>query len=111
MLTLGDDSTIPSFGYSEKSAVCVVLSAEGYPQSVRKGDIISGVDEFDKDKNIVIFHAGTKRTDNGLETAGGRVLCVTATGDNIEKARDSVYQAIQKINFRGMHYRTDIALN
>lgn len=102
------DQNLPKISTSKKSALCLVLASEGYPNSPKKGDKISGLEEFDNDEKIVIFHAGTKVQDGDIVTAGGRVLCVTALDDNLDQAREDVYQATKKISFRGMHYRKDI---
>jgi len=91
------------------AAVCVVLAAEGYPQHVIKGDEIFGLDEADELPGVVVFHAGTAQ-DAGqrLCTKGGRVLCVSAEGREVEEARRRAYEAVRRISFRGMHYRSDI---
>lgn len=93
--------------YKDKAAVCVVLASGGYPGSYEKGFPISGLDELGR--NITIFHAGTARdADNHFVTAGGRVLGVTAVDSSLEHAIRSVYQAVDKIKFKGKHYRRDI---
>jgi len=83
-------------------SVCVVLAAAGYPGQVRTGDLIRGLD------GPLVFQAGTKKTDRGLETAGGRVLGVTASGATLAAAISNVYAGIERIHFDGMHYRRDI---
>jgi phosphoribosylamine--glycine ligase len=93
-----------SFEWRPEPSVCVVLAAAGYPGKVRTGDLISGLDESEAD----IFHAGTRRTSRGLETAGGRVLGVTARGETLEDAIAGSYRAASRIHFEGMHFRTDI---
>jgi len=60
-------------------------------------------------KDVIVFHAGTKRQGSCILTNGGRVLCVAATGDDIVASRNRAYEAVRKIHFDGMHYRTDIA--
>jgi phosphoribosylamine--glycine ligase len=89
-------------------AVTVVLVSPGYPGSYPKGLPITGIDEAEQDEDIVVFHAGTAIKDDQLVTAGGRVLNVTATGPTLDEALDKAYAAVKKINFEGMHYRTDI---
>jgi phosphoribosylamine--glycine ligase len=97
--------------------VCVVLASGGYP-----GDYVSGKEiEIDGDrdrdregereveKGIVVFHAGTKRQEGRLVTAGGRVLAVTSTAPTLSQARAQVYAAVERIRFDGRHYRKDIA--
>ncbi len=94
-------------------AVCVVLAALGYPGKVRKGDAIQGphvgndgrMDEY----GAQVFQAGTALGPRGLETAGGRVLGVTASGSDLRLAIANAYAAVDKIHFDGMHYRRDIA--
>jgi phosphoribosylamine--glycine ligase len=86
-------------------SVCVVLAAAGYPGQVRTGDLIRGVD----DCGAQVFHAGTKVGQGGLETAGGRVLGVTASGPDLASAVRNTYSAVERIRFDGMHYRRDIA--
>ena len=92
--------------YSDDSAICVMLTSGGYPESYEKGKIITGLDNLDKD--IVVFHSGTKLLDNKLVTNGGRVIGITAKGKTVKEAGKKVYENIKKINFEGMHYRTDI---
>jgi phosphoribosylamine--glycine ligase len=89
-------------------AVCVVLSSEGYPGKYRKGDRITGIEDANRIEGVHVFHAGTAFGDDSIVTAGGRVLGVTATGDDIAAARNRAYEAVDKIRFRGMHYRKDI---
>ncbi|CAB3389490.1 phosphoribosylamine--glycine ligase [Kyrpidia spormannii] len=101
--------------WSPQAAVCVILTAAGYPGSYRKGDSITGLDEDGSlqrgDQNeALIFHAGTARADDGsLVTAGGRVLGVTGLGDSLAQAREAAYRAVGCLRFSGMHYRRDIA--
>ena len=85
-------------------SICVVLAADGYPATPRKGDVITGIDSC----GATVFQAGTRRTQKGLETAGGRVLGVTASGSGLKTAITNVYEAVEKIHFDGMHYRKDI---
>lgn len=95
--------------WQKGSSATVVLAAEGYPASPRKGDVITGIDEAAAMHSISIFHAGTKKDDAGnFITAGGRVLGVTATGDDLETALERAYSAAEKISWNGMQYRRDI---
>ena len=94
--------------WDDRSAVCVVLTAEGYPGSYEKGREIAGVEQFAAWQDGAVFHAGTKRQANTLVTNGGRVLGVTATGTDISQAIAATYQAVQRISWPGMHYRRDI---
>ena len=91
-----------------QTAVGVVLAAAGYPDTPRKGDIISGLDEADQIGKV--FHAGTSADAEGrILTNGGRVLCVVGLGDDVAAAKAQAYQALGKVHFDGMQYRRDIA--
>ena len=94
-----------SLRWKPEPSVCVVLAAAGYPGQVRTGDPITGIENCGTE----VFQAGTKRGPRGLETAGGRVLGVTASGPNLAAAAANTYAAVDKIHFDGMHYRHDIA--
>ncbi len=97
--------------WDERAAVCVVLAAGGYPGKYEKGIPITGLDKIDQLEGVEVFHAGTKLENRKLEevvTAGGRVLGVTALGDNIKQAIAKAYQAVNLIHFKGRHYRKDI---
>jgi phosphoribosylamine--glycine ligase len=87
-----------------RPSVCVVLAAAGYPGNVRTGDTIDGIESC----GAQVFQAGTRLTTRGLETAGGRVLGVTASGSDLGSAIDNAYAAVARIRFDGMHYRHDI---
>jgi phosphoribosylamine--glycine ligase len=91
--------------WKAEPSVCVVLAAHGYPGKVRTGDPIIGIDECGAD----VFQAGTRVGAAGLETAGGRVLGVTASGPDLQAAVANAYAAVERIHFDGMHYRRDIA--
>lgn len=96
--------------FSDEAAVCVVAAAAGYPGEVRLGDPILGTDEAASFGDVFVFHAGTARRGDGtLETAGGRVLCVSAVGPDFAKARRRAYEAMELISFEGMQVRDDIA--
>ena len=94
--------------YDERPAVGVVLAAEGYPQSPRKGDVISGLESV-AEPGSKIFQAGTKQTDGKIVTSGGRVLCATAMGSDIKEARVNAYKLAETVSWNGMFYRNDIA--
>jgi phosphoribosylamine--glycine ligase len=94
--------------WDERPAVCVVLTAAGYPGSYEKEKTISGLEQFSDWQDGAVFHAGTKRTADALVTNGGRVLGVTATGTDISRALSATYQAVERISWSGMHYRRDI---
>jgi phosphoribosylamine--glycine ligase len=90
-------------------AVCVVLASEGYPRAVVNGRAIAGLDAAAREPDVVVFHAGTKRrADGGFETAGGRVLGVTACGATVAEARERAYRAVARIRFDGCQFRKDI---
>lgn len=90
------------------AAACVVMASGGYPQKYQTGLPISGLDENGQCGQATVYHAGTKKEDCTYLTAGGRVLGVTAVGENLEKALSSAYDAVKQISFDGCHYRTDI---
>ncbi|SPJ33643.1 phosphoribosylamine--glycine ligase [Kushneria phyllosphaerae] len=95
--------------WDPRPAVGVVMAAEGYPGSYRKGDVITGFDDAER-LGCHVFHAGTRESENGaIETAGGRVLCVTALGDDVKAARDIAYEGVAAMQFEGGFYRSDIA--
>lgn len=95
--------------WNEKPAVCVVMAAGGYPGKYEKGDPISGLDKISQLTDAFVFHAGTKLdAKKQVVTAGGRVLGVTALGDNIKFAIQNAYRAVEMIKFKGMHFRKDI---
>jgi len=89
-------------------AVCVVLASGGYPGSIEKGKVISGLEAANAVEGVKVFHAGTKAAADEVITSGGRVLGVTALGADLEQALARAYQATAKIGFEGMHYRKDI---
>jgi phosphoribosylamine--glycine ligase len=95
--------------WSDDACVGVVMASGGYPGSYKTGFPISGLDELDKD--IVVFHAGTKLGANGeVLTSGGRVLTVMGRGKTLTEAREKVYANVSRIKFEGCYYRKDIAL-
>ncbi len=90
-------------------SVCtVVLASGGYPEKYEKGKEITGIEEAEMQPDILVFHAGTKMDENKLVTNGGRVLGITATGNDLKEALEKAYKAIEKISFEGMQYRRDI---
>ena len=92
-----------------RAAVGVVLAAGGYPGDYRKGDVIDGIDAAEN-TGCKVFHAGTADSDRGqVVTAGGRVLCVTALGEGVSRARDLAYEGVGAIGWTDLHYRRDIA--
>jgi phosphoribosylamine--glycine ligase len=94
--------------FEEGSCICVVMASGGYPANYTTGYPIKGLKEAAKLPNVMLFHAGTKKEKGKVVTSGGRVLGITAWGENLEQARDLAYQAVRKINFEGAYYRSDI---
>ncbi len=95
--------------WKKEACICVVLASKGYPDSYETEKEISGLDEAKNLPSVVIFHAGTKKINNKLVTNGGRVLSVTSTAPSLSVAQQKAYEAISKIYFEGIQYRTDIA--
>ncbi len=92
--------------WDRRFALGVVMAAEGYPLSPRKGDVITGLP--DEASDAVVFHAGTTHKDGQTLTSGGRVLCVTALGDSARQAQQRAYEMLAGIHFDGMQLRRDI---
>jgi phosphoribosylamine--glycine ligase len=92
--------------WDRRTAVGVVLAAEGYPLNPRKGDAVHGLPADTDD--AVVFHAGTQSQDGQVVTSGGRVLCVTALGGTLRLAQQQAYEVVKGIGFDGMQYRKDI---
>ncbi|MBW7859612.1 MAG: phosphoribosylamine--glycine ligase [Rhodocyclaceae bacterium] len=93
--------------WDRRVALGVVLAAQGYPDAPRRGDPISGLPEA-AEEDVHVFHAGTAERDGAIVTAGGRVLCVTALGDNVRSAQKRAYEVVDAISFAGRQYRRDI---
>lgn len=91
-----------------RPAVCVVMSSKGYPGDYRKGDGINGLEEASRLKDVMVFHAGTAMKEGKVVTSGGRVLGVTALGDDIKGAMENAYKAVSLISWDGAYYRLDI---
>jgi len=102
----GELEKLPMISWKDKSAVCVVLAAKGYPESYQKNDEVSGIEEIFDD--AYIFHAGTKKHEEKILTNGGRVFGVTALGDTLELAINNAYQVVEKITWSNKYCRTDI---
>jgi len=94
----------------DHAVVDVVLTAAGYPDNAEVGRAISGVSEVSSIPNVKVFHANTRRTPEGLVTAGGRVINIVASGPTLADARRLAYEAASHIHFGGIHYRRDVAL-
>ncbi|MGD0650278.1 MAG: phosphoribosylamine--glycine ligase [Verrucomicrobiia bacterium] len=96
--------------WKHEAAVCVVIASGGYPGQFERGKPIDGLKEASELANVTVFHAGTKRDAGGqIVTDGGRVLGVTALGENLAEAARRAYDAVSCIHFEGAHYRRDIA--
>ncbi|MGH3355497.1 MAG: phosphoribosylamine--glycine ligase [Nocardioidaceae bacterium] len=102
-----DDADAPR--WRKGAAVTVVMAADGYPGSARKGDPISGLDRAGSLPGVEVTQAGTALVGDSLVTAGGRVLAVTAVGDDLMSARQQAYRGVGMISFGGAQHRTDIA--
>lgn len=108
LIEAGIEGQLPAeAAWDERKTVGIVLAAEGYPETVRKGDVIHGLNvEVPETK---VFHAGTALNDQGeVITAGGRVLCVTALGNSIKEAQAKALELCQQVTFTGVQYRKDI---
>src|SRR5690606_8664425 len=99
-----------SMRWDDRSAVCVILAAAGYPEQPRTGDRITGPVQGVQGAgdDVMVFHAGTAYRDGELITAGGRVLGVTALAADLAAARARAYDVVARISFEGMQYRRDI---
>lgn len=96
--------------WEDNACVCVVAASGGYPTKYEKGYKISGLDWFKDQPDLMVFHAGTALKDGELVTSGGRVLGVTAKGENLDAAIKRAYEAIGHVEFKDMHYRRDIGI-
>ncbi|MGA7477755.1 MAG: phosphoribosylamine--glycine ligase [Azonexus sp.] len=111
LLEHGIDGTLDQIEaeWDRRIALGVVLAAANYPETPRKGDVISGLPKGNSFGEYAhVFHAGTANQDSEVVTSGGRVLCVTALGENIKIAQKLAYEAATQIHFDGMQFRTDI---
>ena len=94
--------------FEDNAAVCVVLASDGYPEHYEKGYEIKGLENFKDKEGYYVFHAGSSKKDGAVVTNGGRVLGVTAKGENLIKARENAYEAVKWINFDNKYMRNDI---
>ena len=94
--------------WAKEAAACIVIASRGYPDAPETGQEIGGLDALAGESDVTVFHAATAKKDGKVVTVGGRVLGVTALGANLDAAIERAYQAVKKIHFDGMHYRTDI---
>ena len=95
--------------WDPRAAVCVVMASAGYPGDYEKGKVITGLEQAEQIPDVMVFHAGTAISNGKIVTNGGRVLGVTAMGATIAQAKETAYQAVDKIKFDGGYYRRDIA--
>ena len=93
--------------WDQRTAVTVILASGGYPEVYQKGKVITFKQD---DEEVIVFHAGTKFTDDQIVTNGGRVLGITALAEDKHQAREMIYRNIEKINFEKKMFRTDIGL-
>lgn len=105
--TISGEISLDDLKWKDEKAVAVILTSGGYPEKYKKGIEIKGLDTVGKD--VTVFHSGTKKIDEKYYTDGGRVLAVIALAENLEKAREKVYNNIIGIKFDNMQYRKDIA--
>ena len=94
--------------WDKKTAMGVVMSSKGYPESYETSKEISGLDALSEKDNIKVFHSGTLLESNNILTNGGRVLCVTALGEDLSESHKNAYSAVKQINWDGKYYRKDI---
>ena len=94
--------------FEDNACVCVVLASDGYPVSYEKGKLITGLENFEGKEDYYCFHAGTKLTDEGIVTNGGRVLGITAKGATLKEARAKAYDATEWVHFDNKYMRHDI---
>jgi phosphoribosylamine--glycine ligase len=95
--------------WDPRPAVCVVMAAAGYPGKPVKGAAIEGLEDAGAIADVVVFHAGTKREGDRVVVSGGRVLGVTAMGEDLPAAQARAYEAVARIRFEGAEFRKDIA--
>ncbi|MBP3702833.1 MAG: phosphoribosylamine--glycine ligase [Lachnospiraceae bacterium] len=94
--------------FEDNATVCVVLASGGYPESYEKGKVITGLENFKGKDGYYCFHAGTKKTEKGIVTNGGRVLGITAKGATLKEARANAYEATKLVDFEKKYMRNDI---
>lgn len=104
----GKLSEVDPPNWDSRACVGVVAAADGYPTAARTGDLILGLDEAGAGEDVVIFHGSTRMDDEQLVTSGGRVLCVTSLGEDLEAARESAYAAYDTVVWDGKFCRRDI---
>jgi len=108
MSIIEGDLSLQEVEWTDDFAICVILASAGYPGKYEKGKEIFGLEKIEGAEDVLIFHAGTKQARGTLVTNGGRVLGVTGTDKNVEKAINKVYVSVDKIKFDGVQFRRDI---
>lgn len=94
--------------FEDNAAVCVILASDGYPEGYEKGKPITGLENFDGKEGYYVFHSGTRFDNGNIVTNGGRVLGITAKGDNLVEARKNAYEAVNWVDFSNKYMRSDI---
>ena len=94
--------------FEDNACVCVILASDGYPEKYEKGKVITGLENFEGKDGYYVFHSGTKLDGDNIVTNGGRVLGITAKGDNLKEARKNAYEATKWVNFDNKYMRNDI---
>ena len=107
--TAGGELRRAPVAWKPGASLCVVMASGGYPGTFEVGRKIEGLAETSRIAGVSVFHSGTKLKEDGYYTSGGRVLAVSALGDDLSEARQKAYQAVGRIRFTGAHYRSDIA--
>jgi phosphoribosylamine--glycine ligase len=108
---LGKLAELEPLRWRREASVTVVVASEGYPELARSGDQITGIEDAEALPGVHVLHAGTGLSETGeLVSAGGRVLSVVALGTDLADARRRAYEGVAKIDLKGSHHRTDIAL-
>jgi phosphoribosylamine--glycine ligase len=106
--TQGTLTEIPRIEWKKGVSLCVVIASRGYPSGPEKGRLITGLEDLEGEKDVFVFHAGTKRINGKYYTSGGRVLGVTVLGEDYKSAIKKAYEAVACIHFDGMQFRTDV---
>lgn len=106
----GKLDTLQGLEWDPRPSICVVAASKGYPGNYENGKLITGLDEVAQSKELAVFHAGTSRKEKQILSSGGRVLSVAAVADSIQLAREKAYEQLRKIQFDGVHWRSDIGL-
>ena len=105
---INEDMDSIKMAWDDRAAVCVVLASGGYPIAYETGYKIKGLEAVKEHDNLLVFHSGTRLEDGHYVTDGGRVLGLTLLGNDLYSAINEIYDYIEKIQFKDMHYRTDI---